>query len=84
MKKSQRKVHIRAALLTVIFINTACSFVRAPSPEELAMLDNPPAKVRAKQDRLTPLALQWLNETESELLIRREPLAFNTLTMCEW
>lgn len=81
MIKSQRKVLIRALVLTVPFINAACSFVRAPSPEELAMLDNPPAKVRAKQDRLTPLALQWLNETESELLIKGKALSEDDITM---
>ena len=83
MKISQRNVLLSAVVLTVLFINTACSFVRAPTPKELAMLDNPPAEVRAKQDRLTPLALQWLNETESELLGKGKALSEENITMAE-
>lgn len=55
-------------IVVLISLLTACSIVRAPTQEELSVLDNPPIEIRAKQDRLTPLALEWLNETETNLL----------------
>ncbi|MCI0504548.1 MAG: hypothetical protein L0Z73_00415 [Gammaproteobacteria bacterium] len=54
--------------LPCLLLLAGCFFVRAPTAEELALLDNPPGYVRAKQDLLAPLALQWLNETEANLL----------------
>lgn len=62
-------------ILVLILLLTACSIVRAPTQEELALLDNPPIEIRAKQDRLTPLALEWINETETNLLITGQPLS---------
>jgi hypothetical protein len=62
-------------ILVLILLLTACSIVRAPTQEELALLDNPPIEIRAKQDRLTPLALEWINETETSLLKSGQPLS---------
>lgn len=64
-----------AGIVVLILLLTACSIVRAPTQEELALLDNPPIEIRAKQDRLTPLALEWINETETNLLITGQPLS---------
>ena len=61
-------------ILVLILLLTACSIVRAPTQEELALLDNPPIEIRAKQDRLTPLALEWINETETNLIKSGQPL----------
>ncbi|KPK10469.1 MAG: hypothetical protein AMJ68_09115 [Acidithiobacillales bacterium SG8_45] len=47
---------------------SACVFVRAPTPDELALLDNPPVEIRQKQDQLAPLALRWVNQVETKLL----------------
>jgi hypothetical protein len=58
----------RSTLIFCLVALSACMFVRAPGPEELTLLDNPPAEVRAKQDALAPAALRWLNETEASLL----------------
>ena len=62
-------------VVVLILLLTACSIVRAPTQEELALLENPPMEIRAKQDRLTPLALEWLNETETNLLKSGQPLS---------
>jgi hypothetical protein len=40
----------------------------------LALLEDPPVEVKRIQNLLTPLALQWLNETEAELLNKGRPL----------
>lgn len=64
-----------AGIVVLILLLTACSIVRAPTQEELALLYNPPIEIRAKQDRLTPLALEWINETETSLLKSGQPLS---------
>ena len=64
-----------SGILVLISLLTACSMVRAPTQEELALLENPPIHIRAKQDRLTPLALEWLNETETNLHKTGQPLS---------
>jgi hypothetical protein len=68
-------------LLGCIAALAACSLVRAPTAKELALLDNPPHEVRVKQDNLTPLALQWLNETEADLLGKGRALSEAEVSM---
>ena len=68
-------------MLGCVTVLTACSLVRAPSPEELVLLDNPPVEVRAKQDSLTPLALQWINETEANLVTKGRALSEAEVSM---
>ena len=70
-------------VVVLILLLTACSIVRAPTQEELALLDNPPIDIRAKQDRLTPLALEWLNETETNLHKTGEPLSETDIVMAQ-
>ena len=55
-------------LFCCMFVIHGCSTSNKPSLEELALLDNPPEKVRQKQDLLTPLALEWFDEIEKKFL----------------
>ncbi len=68
-------------LLPLVILLTACMFVRAPTIEELALLDDPPREVKDKQKLLTPLALQWINETEAKLLGKGRPLTEQETSM---
>ena len=49
-------------------ILSGCLFVRAPSPEELRALDQPPANIVAKVENILPRALEWYDRVEAELL----------------
>lgn len=60
---------------------SACVFVRAPNSEEMALLDNPPSEVRDKQNLITPLALQWISETERYLLSKGRALSETETSM---
>jgi hypothetical protein len=71
----------RLLLSPLILLLTACVFVRAPTMEELALLDDPPAEIKHKQNLLAPLALQWLNETEAALQSKRRSLTEEEATM---
>ncbi len=51
-----------------ILIISGCTTPSKPSPTELALLDNPPEKVRQKQQLLTPLTLEWYAEIEKKYL----------------
>lgn len=68
---------IKSGLLLLICLSalSACSFVRGPSPEELALLDNPSIEVRAKQDMFAPLVLKWIDEVEANFLQKGRPLS---------
>lgn len=55
-------------------IFTACSITAEPSSEELALLKNPPSKVKQKQDTLTPLTLEWYKQIESQYLAKGREL----------
>jgi hypothetical protein len=52
----------------------ACVVVRKPSPAELDALNHPPPSVVARVDRLSPLALNWYEGLEKELLPQGRPL----------
>jgi hypothetical protein len=80
---SAQPAFIFVSLVFILFVNISCSLVRAPTPEELALLDNPPEAVKAKQDWLTPLALQWLNATELDLLGKGQPLSKDDMSMAQ-
>lgn len=56
-------------------IVTGCLFVRAPSPEELHALDQPPAAIVAKVENLLPRAMEWFAEVETDLLPQGRPLS---------
>lgn len=73
------KCSLSALLLLVLL--PACVFVRAPTAEELSLLDNPPSEVKRLQNLLTPLALQWFDDTEADLLSKGRPLSDTETTM---
>lgn len=56
-----------------------CTTPSKPNPKELALLDNPPEKVREKQELLTPLTLAWYAEIENKYLTTGRPLTENEL-----
>lgn len=67
--------------LGCLLLISACVSVRAPSSEEMALIDNPPQKVRQKQDLLTPLALDWFKEIETLYLAKGRSLTEKELTI---
>lgn len=77
------KKGIQAMVLTCLASLVACVFVRAPTAEELALLDNPPVEVKTKQERIAPLALQWLNDIEAELLPNGRGLSESEMSMAQ-
>ena len=58
-----------------VFALFACAFVRAPTPDELTLLDNPPVEIQEKLDQLAPLALRWVNDVEIKLIDSGRPLS---------
>jgi len=60
--------------LGICLVVSACAIVRAPTRDELAALDNPPADVAAKVDGLFARALAWYDAIEAELLPQGRPL----------
>jgi hypothetical protein len=72
-----------SALLLLLAMQSACMFVAAPTAEELALLENPPHEVKRQQDRLTPLALRWINETEVELSQQGRSLTNEEITIAQ-
>ena len=58
-----------------------CGITGAPTLQELALLDNPPAEVRHKQDTLTPLALDWFKEIEARYLSKGRTLTEEEMEM---
>lgn len=60
-----------------------CAISSNPSPEELALLDNPPEKVRQKQDLLTPLTLEWFAEIEKTFLSKGRQLTREELGIAQ-
>ena len=79
--KSHIKLRLHWPVLVSLALLAACVFVRAPTAKELALLEDPPSEVRRLQRLLAPLALQWLNETEAELLSKGRPLSGAETTM---
>lgn len=72
---------LRWPVLFSFVLLAACALVRAPTAEELALLESPPSEVRRLQDLLVPPALQWLDETEAELLSKGRSLLEEETTM---
>lgn len=81
LRQSPIQPRLRWPIFFLFVLLAACAMVRAPTAEELARLENPPSEVRRLQDLLTPLALQWLGETEAELLSKGRPLSEEETTM---
>lgn len=55
--------------------------VRAPTDEELRALDQPPADVVTKVDKLLPRALEWYGRVEAKLLQQGRPLTASELAV---
>lgn len=71
----------QGVLWWLITMLSACTFVRAPIAEELALLDNPPAAIKQQQDTYAPLILDWINRTEAQLLLEGRPLTEKEVEM---
>lgn len=64
----KRFAHLILIFFFADLILTGCLFVRAPSPEELRALDQPPSDIAAKVENLLPRVLEWYTRVETELL----------------
>ncbi len=58
---------LRLSCVTGIFFLHGCMFVPKPTPEELRLLDNPPADITGIINQLTPAALAWYELVEKQL-----------------
>jgi hypothetical protein len=76
-----RQIYIFLLLLGTGFILASCVIVRAPTAEELRALDQPPANVVTKVDKLLPRALEWYGRVEAKLLRQGRPLAATELAV---
>lgn len=68
------------AICCVIFIS-ACTTTGDPSPQVLALLENPPKDVQDKQNTLTPLTLEWYKEIESKYISKGRKLTAQETNM---
>lgn len=65
----------RLPAFILCFALTSCMLVPKLSEEELNSLDNPPPAAKAKYDKLFSRALDWYNQTETQLLPQGRPLS---------
>lgn len=71
----KRFVHLICFLLFTGQFLAGCLFVRAPTPEELRALGQPPVDIAAKVENLLPRAMDWFAEVETDLLPQGRPLS---------
>jgi hypothetical protein len=70
-------------VLCYAILTQGCAISSNPSPEELALLDNPPEKVRQKQEMLTPLTLEWFAQIEKKYLAKGRQLTTEELSIAK-
>ncbi len=56
------------AVVLIVILLTGCSFVKKPTSDEIALLNNPPEHVKNKINKLLPVTIEWYSKTEKELL----------------
>lgn len=78
--KSSQSVRAWLVICAVALLD-ACSTSGDPSPQVLALLDNPPKEIQQKQDTLTPLTLEWYKEIETQYLKKGRKLTSQEMSM---
>lgn len=69
------------AVLISMALTSSCAFVRAPSVDELALLDNPPDDVRRIQEQYTPLVMHWFQNVEESFVNKGRSLSEAEISM---